>query len=353
MSTRTRNVILFLLLGAALIAAFAWSTAHPGGSETAGVLDAVPSDAQVVVAADMKRIRESPYRELFASNAVPDMVGGSACGQNLSQRVEAVALWTPADPGASFGVAASAPVSAQAVWDCARDTISARGGKASRTDVEGFQIIVDEQLGPGAAEIAISDLGLLLLARPTTRSRMMDALARRTPRAGDTGVHAAMLSEMRAAGSVGDLTLTVIVHPPLRKRFAEFVGEATPILDGVERLGAVADLRVDSALYVTVWCAGDHVCAALAEQLESRRRRISASLAMRAVGIASLADGLRVEPMGARLRIQLRARADQVLDIVRRLGEIERILAEGRIEAPAPRGSDAVADEVLRPVPSR
>ncbi len=355
-SARTRNVVLFLLLGAALIPAIVFSSKYRGGVNGAeGVLDTVPADAQVIVWVNLSSIRTSPYREVFSLNALPDMVPGGGgknrCGKNLTQRVSQLVLWTPADPGSSFGVAARAPVSLDSVWNCARNTIAARGGKPSYTDVEGFRIISDNSLGPGSAQIAADKSGMLFLARPTTRSRMMDALAGRTARATNKGRHAQMLEQIRSSEQQVDMTVTVIVGPPLRERIAAYLGASSPLLNDVEALAGTAVFHPDTHIDISVWCNTEKACSALEQGIEKKKRSIAGSIAMRAIGVSSLLDDARVSQQSTRVQIRLKAPAQQILRVIRKLEELEEAISQERRAQPWPAHSGV--DENLRPASSR
>ena len=338
-----------MLLGAALIGLGAWWFARDRSVADVQVHDAIPSDAQVVVLADLGRIRMTPYQSLFAVGTVPSMMPGAdqGCGKNLTNRVESLALWAPAEPGASFGIAAQAPVTTDAVWSCAQKTISARGGQPSFTEVEGFRIIKDDRLGPGSAQIAVREPGLLILGRPATRSRMMDSLAGRTTAISNAGDHARM---RQALGNTGELTVTVIVSPALRKRIARWLGEPLPLLDQVTFLAATADLDTTTHLRATIWCSTDQACGAMTERLQEKRRRILDSLAMRAIGVAALLQDASFEHRGDRVQVRTKAPADQVLALAKRIGALEEALEQDRSPA-VPRPSASVPDETLRPGP--
>lgn len=347
MNPRTRNATIFLVLGAALVGLLLWWNSRERTIADVQVNEAIPSDAQVVILADLARIRTSPYESLFAVGTVPSMMPGAeqGCGRNLTNRVESLALWAPAEPGASFGIAARAPVTVDAVWDCAQSTIAGRGGQPTFTEVEGFRIIKDEKLGPGSAQIAVRDPGLLLLGRPATRSRMMDALAGRTAAASTTGDHDRM---RKALGEVGELTVTVVVSPPLRQRIARWLGEPLPLLGQVTFLAATADLEATTHLRATVWCTSAQACEEVAERLRSKRRRILDSLAMRAIGVAGLLQDASFAPQGDRVDVRAKAPADQVLALAKRIEALEQWLQRDRTP-PVPRPPASVPDETLRP----
>ncbi len=351
MRTRIRNAVLFLLGGAALVAAFVFATSrsdHP--TQETSVLDAIPSDAQVVVVADLATLRRGPYRSLFTGRAVPSVMPSdeAACGKNLQARVERLGLWAPAEPGASFGIVARAPVSAESVCECAESTIAARGGTPVITEVEGFRVIADDRLGPGSAQIAVRDSGLLVLGRPATRSRMMDALFGRAPPAVSDGDHARMRKRLE---SPGDLSLSVVVSPPLRRRMAQWIGEPLPLLDEVTLFAAAVDLRDRTRLRAHVWCNSDRSCERLRVRLRSKRERMMRSLPMRAVGVAALVENMRFEGNGPELHIVAEASATQVLSVIERIGDLEEALG-GQPAPVIPRPSGSAPDETLRPAPS-
>ncbi len=346
---RTRNVAAFLALGAALAGGLLYASRYGKAIHEVSVVDAVPADAQVVMVANMTSIRRSPYQAVFADGAVPRMIPESEeCGKNLSDRIETVAVWEPAEPGASFGMAARAPVTAEAVWACAQSAIGARGGTPTFTQVEGFRLINDDQLGPGAAQIAVRDDGLLLLARPATRSRMMDALGGRTP-SSRTGSHGRMREEL---GHAGDMTVTVVVSPGLRNRIANWIGEPTDLLERVIAFAATVDLQPQTHLRIAVSCETPQACVALSERLERMRERASRSMPMRAIGLSALLDGTEMRVQGTRLSVQVKAAAQQVIDVIKRLELLEEAWeqAPSLPRAPSPRGS--ATDEVLRPAGS-
>ncbi len=317
---------------------------RPARSEPLG---SVPSDALVVMVADLSVLRSSPYRGLFGANAVPSMVPGAedGCGRNLSDRVETLVVWEPSEPGASFGIAARAPVRAESVWECARGTMASRGAAPTFSEVEGFRVITDERLGPGAAQIAVRDPDLLLLARPGTRSRMMDALAGRTPSALGEGPHARMRNEV----GPGDVTVSVVVSPGLQEGVARWLDEPVA-LERVEGVACVADLRSTTEVRAVVWCESQSACGVLAERLGSMRSRAMGSLAMRSTGVAALLEATSVEHDGARLRVRAKLPADQVLDMVKRIDRLQEEWSTPPARVPTPVGSGP--DEMLRPTDS-
>ncbi|MFW5739275.1 MAG: hypothetical protein ACOC1F_02795 [Myxococcota bacterium] len=350
MTPQSHNAVAVVVVGILLIGgALALWMAHETDAPTADVVSAVPADAQVVMLAEMATIRRSSYESLFAGSNVPSVMPGAQteCGRNLTRRVETLALWAPAEPGASFGIAARAPVSEEAVWSCARSTIVARGGRPTSRAVEGFRVITDEALGPGSAQIAVREPGLLLLGRPATRSRMMDALAGRTASVG-AGDHARM---REALGRSADLMVTVIVSEGLRSRVSRWLGEPLPLLSAVPLLGAAADLRSTTHLRVIVWCDSAHACRELAGRLRAKRERVLGSLAMRAVGLAALLEDAQVEQQGSQLSVRLSAPAHRVLSLIDRLGALREALE--REPAPRlPRPPASVPDEIVRPDPA-
>jgi len=346
-STRARHAMIFLGVGALLAGGVVLAMHRRQSPTRSDPLGAVPSDAQVVMVANLSVIRGSPYRGMFGSSTVPSLVPGAedGCGRNLSERVETLVVWEPSEPGASFGIAARAPVRAQSVWECARGTMASRGAAPTFAEVEGFWVITDERLGPGAAQIAVEDSGLLLLARPGTRSRMMDAVAGRTPSALGAGPHARMRGEV----GPGDMTVTVVVSPALREGVARWLDEPVA-LERVEGVACAADLRSTTEVRAIVWCESESVCDALADRMGSMRSRAMGSLAMRATGVAALLEATSVEREGPRLRVRAKLPAEQVIDIAQRLDRLQEQWSTPSPRVPAPAGSGA--DETLRPTDS-
>ena len=351
MTTRTRTAAILLAAGVALAALLAFAVDHERAkSQPARAIDAIPADAQVVITAHLEAVRSSPYRELFGSDAVPSLVpgGGSACGKGAVARMREVAIWVPQQSGDDFGLAANGDASSDAIWSCAQDTITRRGGRPTRTVSEGFSLILDESLGPGAAQIAVRDPGLVLLGRPMTRARMMDALGGRTPAASSTGEHARMRAELT---DQGELTISVLVGAGLQARIADMAGEPTPTFDAVQAIAATFHLAAQSRVQILLWCSRSDAAERVATWLNRRRDAITRSLPLRASGIAAWFDDARIDVQGTRVSLATTAQASQVLDVLRRLERLDDLLDPPPSGESPPAMPSAGVGETLRPAP--
>ncbi|HPB95272.1 MAG TPA: hypothetical protein PKW66_05135, partial [Polyangiaceae bacterium] len=304
-------------------------------------LAAVPADAQFILTANMARLRSSPYRNLLRDASMSPLTAGAqeSCGKNLEERIETLVVWKPAEPGSTMGIAAYAPVSAQSVWECAKGTMDSRGAQATFSHVEGFQIITDETLGPGSAQIAVRDPGLLVVARPGTRARMLDAFAGRCPSAFDQGTHARLRKELPK----GDVVLTLTVNPAFRQRVADWVDEPSA-LDHVGEIGLSAILQPTTELQVVVVCESDHVCQSLEQRLQAIRTRARRSMLLRSMGVAGWLDATTLRQGNQRLHLHASLSAEQVLDLWQRLSTDPQEPPPSFV--PALRSS---SDETLRP----
>jgi hypothetical protein len=307
-----------LLLVVAVLASAMWLLAR-GRQGAAGrpgnALQMVPVQALVVVTADLNAIRTGPYHQLILSDAVPGL-GGASCKTQVVDRLQQLAIWTSSERPDELGVVALGAFTQQAVWECARDTIEQRGGRASSRAERGFQLIVDETLRPEAAQIAVRSPGLLLVGPEGARSAMIAALEQ-GPDGPDAGMHAGMRREL---GLEGDVILSAFVGPEFKRKIERMAEEPTPALDALESVAAAVQLGATTRLQMLLWCRTAEACDALADRLQARRVSLVQSLPMVATGVAALVQGARVERQGTRLRVSAEAASTQVLDVLQRLG---------------------------------
>jgi hypothetical protein len=318
----TRNTMLMLALGAGLTAAVlaAWLWYKGAGREDAR--SAVPYDAQAVLHVDLARVRLSPYAETLAYS------NDDACETEIAHHVQTLALWVDhgrwllsgtSVPWDGFGIAARANVDEQAVLDCAQTVMRARGASPTFRHEQGFRVIVDETLGPDAAQVAVRNPGLLLLAPPRAQARMVDTVTGKIPSSRDDGPHARMQQHV----GQGDLAVSVVLDTQRRDIVASWLGEPA-IADSVQSVAVAANLNATTEVHAMVWCDADAACEAAAQRLNTLRDNAGRSIALRAAGVASLLEAMQVHHRGSTVSVRFSLPAEQVLDMIKRFNTDDR-----------------------------
>ena len=322
------------------------------GRERVDVARAIPDDARVVLLANTSTLRHSVLAGVLLDSSWSLLrTGDSPCAKQVWDNVERLAVWQPQDPTSDFALAAFVPIGTADLWQCVQHTVGHRGGAVRSERVNGFFTVVDDRLGPNAAQIAFRDDGVLLVGQSQARDAMIDTLAGR--RASMlSGIHKQVhdllrdeaaqshsvfqsvfqpaspsarspSAESQAPQTLGDadLLISVVVGPSLRERAAAWIGEATSLLDEVQSLGMAAYVpspkRKSMVLQVVVTCDTASACLTLAQRLETLRERASKLMALRLTGIASLlTDQATLRTDGRRLSVLVTAQEHQVKTVI-------------------------------------
>ncbi len=343
MTTRTRNAIALGVAAAVLAAALVLFARTKAGHARTAAIDLVPYDARVVVSMNLDAIRRSPFGKFLRGDGqAPAGVPRSACDRDALDQASELAVWLPGDTPDQFGIAAIGSFVRDELIGCSRTTIARRGGHPSVTTEGDYVVVGDDDLGTDAARIAARADGVLLLGRPSVRTRMAAVGAGWSPSAAVQGEHA----KMRAALGPADVVLTAIVDRSVRDAARRLVGEGESLFDGVNAIGVAADTSATVRVHARVWCNDASACEALKTGLEARRSAMASSIAMRAAGVAGLVEGARIERQDATVDVKLEAPARQVVDLIDRVarwGEEN----PARPRAPPPSGSFVVPNEML------
>lgn len=278
----------------------------------------VPADARVVLSADLRAVRSSPFERFLRDTPIQATGDAAGCDRDAFDRADHLALWIPGDTPDQFGVAATGAFASEALLACARTTIAKRGGTPAVTIEGEFSVVGDDTLGADAARIAIGPAGLVLIGRPSSRTRMAAVRAGRTPSAADQGEHARMRAEL----GTHDVVFTVVVDASVKAAARRYVDQELPMLDGVRGLGVAVDAAAMAKIEVAFWCEPGDACVRLQAEIEARRSAMARSLPLRAVGVAGLAEATTVLLQGSVLRVSVEVPADQVVALIDRLSRL-------------------------------
>jgi hypothetical protein len=340
--TRTRNAVALVVAASLLCAALvlvARSAPAPKGFSSA--LQAVPEHASVVLWADLARLRASAFSQLLAEAAASQPEAAPACGARMLDRVQQVSLWVAEGPGQDFGLAALGDLARDDFLRCAEQAIGGRGGLAVTRELEGFTLVEDRALGADAASLAMRQGGPVLLARSRELARMMASAGGRAPSALQDGDHPAMRA---AVGLQGDVVLTAVASEAFRGQLRALAAQGEPAWGSVRAAAAVLQAGPTTHLRAMLWCDPPGACETLARLLDALLAEVRGSTAMRFTGIAGVLRDAAVRASQGQLVFELRAPADEVVAVVRRLWRLK--------ESPGqklPFASLRLPDEVLRP----
>lgn len=341
MTTRTRNAIGLLVAAAILTAAaLLLARAHSAPAHAAAT-DFVPADARVVVWADLDALRRSPFAGLLPKDALADNdASANGCDRDAFDRASEVAVWIPGDTPDQIGIVAVGRFVRDDLVACSRSTIARRGGHPSVIREGEYVVVGDDDLGVDAARIAARADGVLLLGRPSVRTRMAAVGAGWSASASSQGSHA----RMREAVGRGDLVLSVMVDPGVREAARRFVGEGGSWLDGVRSFVLGVQSASTARLQAIVWCDTREACGALRSGFEARRSAAGASAVLRAAGISGLLDAVVLDQRDTELSMRLEAPASQVVELFDRIRRWVEDDAAGPSAAPLPAMSRAAGE---------
>ncbi len=311
-----RNAIGLLIAAAILTAAaLLLARAHSAPAQVAA-MDFVPADARVVVWADLDALRRSPFARLLPNDALADKdPSASACDREAFDRAGEVAVWIPGDTPDQIGIVAVGKFVRDDLIACSRSTIARRGGHPTVVREGEYVVVGDDDLGVDAARIAARADGVLLLGRPSVRTRMAAVGAGWSASASSQGPHA----RMHEAVGRGDLVLSVMVDTSVREAARRFVGEGGSWLDGVRSVVLGVRSANTARLQAIVWCDTREDCAALRTGFETRRSAAGASAVLRAAGVSSLLDAVVLDQRDMELSLRLEAPASQIVDLFDRI----------------------------------
>jgi hypothetical protein len=359
--TRTRNAITFgaaAVIAAAGLALLARARRPPDLASHA--IDAIPSGALLVAAADLAALRASPAgapflregREIPGLGKVRDV-----CGFEPMDTITEVAVAIPADGDAGeFGLVAAGPLDDEALLACATKVIDARGGRAVTTTLGSFRAVRDASLAAGGGEIAVRRGGPLLLGAGTYLRAMIDTADQRAPTIRSSQAHAFL---GRAVGDAS-VRVTVVLTPELRRTLADELSRvgapgspAAAIFAGA--LGVTLGPRV--SLHAVLSCESAAAAQALAAKLSEVRDEKAQDFAVRLVGFGAVLKDLHIVPEGEIVHARVDMPAEQAALLADRLLTLRGIRhPAGAAGAPplpapsaAPRTTPPPPDEVIKP----
>lgn len=307
-----QNAAFVAIVAAVAAAGFAAGAARRGAPvKSAGVLDAVPRDAWLVVTVDVAALRESPLAKPLMAAGVADVVSiAKTCGFDPVARLRELAIASPeGGEKGEFGVAFTGDVTKDDLAACADKTIRARGGKPVAS-TRGSFAIVDDPSDAKRGRVAYRDGGPFLVGRGAWLDAMMDAAEGKTPRASDNDAHASLrraLVHDRDAPRAA--VLTASLPKSLREKLkgemsAELASESDKTWAGVlsvDRAGIAMTAGASTDLSAELRCETAEACDAVARFIERKRASFSRDFGVRLVGLGALLDSLSVEVRGPSL----------------------------------------------------
>jgi hypothetical protein len=314
-------------------------------------LAVIPDGAMLILSARLDQLRSSPLgaplvregRELPGVGKIADL-----CGFDPVTKLERIAIAVPeghtgerrdSDDDDELGVAATGPLDARSIVNCATRIIEQRGGHAS-TEQRGAFIVIHQADGGHLGQIAIRDGGPVLLGDGPYFRAMLEAAELPPPRPISNARHRALRDHIGADGAV---TVTALFSDVARERAR---AEGVPL--SWTRVGAAAlslSLAPRVRVQAELTCDDREACDALAAEIQVwQKRQRPGFLAM--MGLSGVIDRLVVTAhdgvVGARAELGM----DEAVSMMDRLAAIR-----SRSPAGPPAANRTPPDEVVRPSP--
>jgi hypothetical protein len=362
-TTRTKNVLGLVLF--AVFSALAVGFVRRSQRERSSPLDAVPANAFLVAVLDVDLLRKSPLGARLLEGPGAAFVDGkgvaTTCGFDPIDRIREVAVAVPMeDDTGEFGVVIMADVAREALVECTRKVLEARGAAAGASFQQRGSFTWIEAGGDQSKKrypaLAYHEGGPYLVARGPFLGAMVETAEGMLPSARHESRHLSLRRELGQTSDEGppDFFLATVVLPKeMRERLkqemgAELAGQAAEtnqralmagVLD-VEGAGLGVSFREAAAgsetrALLELHCEDAPACAAVARVIETKRREWSNDPLVRLVGAGVLFDDMTVEGRGKTLRVSMRAPTDEV-------GKwVERIVAARSATSRSPSASGA------------
>jgi len=348
MSRRGLGTRGFIMLAMMVLAVVGWlyvSRRGQGREAAAGsVLDAVPSEAMLIVVVDMKALRatELGQRLLGQGRSIAGLGEvRTLCGADPMDLVEQLAVVVPeATELGGFGVFATGAFDADKFLRCAELIIRKRGGKPVRQPRHGFAVLRDTNLSLSSAELAVSDGGPLILGEPAYVSAGLKAA-----RAGRSDRNAAHTALRDLVQSGGVAVATVVLSREQRATLIDELRNQNMVDSPFAAVTAGAlSVRLDSELHAhaVLQCGRPAACKAIAEIIDSERIEEAETLTAQAVGLSKVLQGVSVKADQTAVHLRSSIAVDEALTLLRRVLALRKLGRQlEQPAAPVPLPADA------------
>lgn len=342
-----------------------WFVVRPRMRARLHAVDALPANAFLVLTVDVDALRNSPLGAPLFGGAQSRLLGEKAitdlCGFDPLARVSEIAVAVPEEsaPG-DFGVVVRASISKGELLECAEKVILSRkeGGQGHPViRAAGSYTLIEAETSKDPAEgdsarryptLAYRDGGPFLIGRGPWLDTMIDTVDGRLPNLSSNLAHMSMRKDLgKADGKDRALAVlgTVLLPKDLRERLKGELGEEAggdaarnQTMEGV--LGvSVAGAGVsagaaggDAEVVLMARCEDAGACAAVEKLVAKKRFEWSQDLSLRLFGLGPLLDSVKIDNLGATLRITAHAPSN---DAARWL---ETILKGRTVHHPMPAG---------------
>jgi hypothetical protein len=331
--TRTKNLL--VLIGATVVlgGGLAWAAKQAPAPRPIEhhAIDAIPAGAMVVATGDLKALRASEVgapllqqgREIPGLGKVTEV-----CGFDPVDSLKEVAIAIPmAGDQGEFGLAGIGDVDDEAVLNCARKAIEARGGRPVVTRIGSFRSVHDAANEAGGGELAVRK-GTLLLSGGTYLRAMIDAADDRTPTVRSSKAHSMLSKEV----GDGALRVTGVLTPDQRRTIAsemEVSGSDSPAKTIVAG-GVSVTLGREVELHAAIACEDVTACGKLGEMLRQLAAERATEDGVQLMGFGEVLKRVNVEVKEDVVHVRMKAPAD-VAKVL-----FERLIALRGISHPMP-----------------
>jgi hypothetical protein len=330
--TQRRQYILFFALVVG-VAVAGYLVGHPRG-RSAGIVDAVPRGAWLVVTVDVAAVRSSPIAQPLLSAGVGTSLPGlgslsDACGFDPLTRMKELLVASPenGDSG-DFGLAFTGDFTRDELARCAEKAIRARGGTPA-TSTHGAFTTVEDTADAKHARVAYREGGPFLVGRGAWLDAMIDGVEGR--REGPGPEHSALRAALapKPGSPAQAIVLTALLPTALREKLK---GELGAELGSEADKAYVSVLAVSQAgialgtggagstteLLAELRCETPAACEEVKALVGRKRLAFSRELGVRLLGLGPLLDSLKVDTSGPALSASARAPTDDLARAVQR-----------------------------------
>jgi hypothetical protein len=244
--------------------------------------------------------------------------------------VQRIAIVVPSESNdAGFGLFASGVLQQDKLLACAERVIVTRGGQPVRRQEAGFVTVRDAKGAVSAAEIAVHDRGLLVIAEGAYLEQIL-ATAR--------GAHGALdedgqLHALRAEVGQGEIRLSVVLSAAQRARLKHELRKRGADVAMLSHLQVAAGrVRIGDPLDLggLIRCRTAAACQALAARLEAARQRAMNATGSRLLGLSRLLQRVTLRSDGAEIHLAARAPVADLEAVWERLRTLNAVEASPR-----------------------
>lgn len=298
--TSTANLAIFGALAAAVVGLGVWADARRAPPR---VVDVLPKSTAVVIEFDLSAMRAAGLDALRLPGELEKLDGvARGCADGPLASLDRVAL---ALPGASLSgdlaiVGLGGKVRAQAVAECARQVIAARGGAPRTERRDDFTVVQD---GDGARGVLlVRDGGPVLLGKGPWLDAVIEAAQGRAPTLRGDPLHDGEREARKGALAIATWSIPAADREAMR---AQLPPDARVVADAQE---VIVDARSDghggASVVLEATCAPG-TCDALSRWVDGAKRGFAREPFVEALG---LGDAIRDANVGAqrdRVRLSL------------------------------------------------